>query len=355
MSSPTDRAERSDPRARRAVSRAARVSLAALSMAFEESQRLVGRGARRGACVLPADARGHRLGVVLGAHQPVRLPARRRGRQVRGGARREGGGGHPGAARRRPAGLRSRARLAGALRAAHRSGCRGLRRARDEASRAGRARSATGGATRWNLRGLGHIDHRKVVVVDGRIGWVGGAGIEDHFEDGRFHDLFVRVDGPGRPRSCSSSSSAASAGSAARVQADELDDALPGAGRRGRARFPPSSCTTRPGATGRSPTRSRACSTSARRDARRGQSLRHRPRHDPAHRAGCAPRRPRAAVRPREREQLGVRRRAAVPPRRRCWTRACGSSSTRPCSMPRRSCATARSCSREPATSRPGA
>ncbi|HEY1317694.1 MAG TPA: phosphatidylserine/phosphatidylglycerophosphate/cardiolipin synthase family protein [Gaiella sp.] len=53
-----------------------------------------------------------------------------------------------------------------------------------------------GGAPRWNLRGLGHIDHRKVVVVDGRIGWVGGAGIEDHFRDGRFHDLFVRVDGP---------------------------------------------------------------------------------------------------------------------------------------------------------------
>jgi cardiolipin synthase A/B len=52
------------------------------------------------------------------------------------------------------------------------------------------------GATRWNLRGLGHIDHRKAVIVDGRIGWVGGAGIEDHFQDGRFHDLFVRVEGP---------------------------------------------------------------------------------------------------------------------------------------------------------------
>jgi cardiolipin synthase len=52
------------------------------------------------------------------------------------------------------------------------------------------------GPTRWNLAGLGHIDHRKVVVVDGRIGWVGGAGIEDHFQDGRFHDLFVRVSGP---------------------------------------------------------------------------------------------------------------------------------------------------------------
>jgi cardiolipin synthase len=53
-----------------------------------------------------------------------------------------------------------------------------------------------GGDVRWNLRGLGHIDHRKVVIVDGRIGWVGGAGIEDHFRDGRFHDLFVRVEGP---------------------------------------------------------------------------------------------------------------------------------------------------------------
>jgi cardiolipin synthase len=54
----------------------------------------------------------------------------------------------------------------------------------------------TDGATRWNLRGLGHIDHRKFVIVDGRVGWIGGAGIEDHFQDGRFHDLFVRVAGP---------------------------------------------------------------------------------------------------------------------------------------------------------------
>jgi cardiolipin synthase len=49
---------------------------------------------------------------------------------------------------------------------------------------------------RWNLGALGHIDHRKALVVDGRIAWIGGAGIEDHFEDGRFHDLFVRLEGP---------------------------------------------------------------------------------------------------------------------------------------------------------------
>jgi cardiolipin synthase A/B len=52
------------------------------------------------------------------------------------------------------------------------------------------------GDKRWNLGGLLHIDHRKVLIVDGRVGWVGGAGIEDHFQDGRFHDLFVRLTGP---------------------------------------------------------------------------------------------------------------------------------------------------------------
>jgi cardiolipin synthase len=55
---------------------------------------------------------------------------------------------------------------------------------------------SAGGPTRWNLDRLGSIDHRKTVVVDGRVGWVGGAGIEDHFHDGRFHDLFLRVAGP---------------------------------------------------------------------------------------------------------------------------------------------------------------
>ena len=62
--------------------------------------------------------------------------------------------------------------------------------------RAQRGVLGTGGPLHWNLGALGHIDHRKVVVVDGRIGWVGGAGIEDHFADGRFHDLFLRVTGP---------------------------------------------------------------------------------------------------------------------------------------------------------------
>jgi len=42
---------------------------------------------------------------------------------------------------------------------------------------------------------LGHTEHRKLYVIDGAVAWTGGAGIEDHFENGGFHDLMVRVTG----------------------------------------------------------------------------------------------------------------------------------------------------------------
>ena len=58
--------------------------------------------------------------------------------------------------------------------------------------RAGLFRSAR--AT-WRLDGLGRADHRKLYVIDGAVAWTGGAGIEDHFNDGRFHDVMVRVTG----------------------------------------------------------------------------------------------------------------------------------------------------------------
>ena len=38
-------------------------------------------------------------------------------------------------------------------------------------------------------------DHRKLYVVDGTIAWTGGAGIEDHFHNGGFHDVMARVTG----------------------------------------------------------------------------------------------------------------------------------------------------------------
>jgi cardiolipin synthase len=47
----------------------------------------------------------------------------------------------------------------------------------------------------WRQDEVGRADHRKLYVVDGEVAWTGGAGIEDHFEDGRFHDVMVRVTG----------------------------------------------------------------------------------------------------------------------------------------------------------------
>ena len=47
----------------------------------------------------------------------------------------------------------------------------------------------------WRSDEVGRADHRKLYVIDGAVAWTGGAGIEDHFHDGRFHDLMVRVTG----------------------------------------------------------------------------------------------------------------------------------------------------------------
>jgi cardiolipin synthase A/B len=42
---------------------------------------------------------------------------------------------------------------------------------------------------------VGRADHRKLYVIDGEVAWTGGAGLEDHFENGGFHDVMVRVTG----------------------------------------------------------------------------------------------------------------------------------------------------------------
>ena len=47
----------------------------------------------------------------------------------------------------------------------------------------------------WRQDEVGRSDHRKLFVIDGRIAWTGGAGLEDHFENGGFHDVMVRVTG----------------------------------------------------------------------------------------------------------------------------------------------------------------
>jgi cardiolipin synthase len=47
----------------------------------------------------------------------------------------------------------------------------------------------------WRQDEVGRADHRKLYVIDGSVAWVGGAGIEDHFQNGGFHDVMVRVTG----------------------------------------------------------------------------------------------------------------------------------------------------------------
>jgi cardiolipin synthase len=47
----------------------------------------------------------------------------------------------------------------------------------------------------WTQDDVGRADHRKLYVIDGTVAWLGGAGVEDHFENGQFHDVMVRVTG----------------------------------------------------------------------------------------------------------------------------------------------------------------
>jgi cardiolipin synthase A/B len=47
----------------------------------------------------------------------------------------------------------------------------------------------------WSQDDLGRVDHRKLYVIDGTVAWTGGAGLEDHFRNGKFHDVMARVTG----------------------------------------------------------------------------------------------------------------------------------------------------------------
>jgi cardiolipin synthase A/B len=126
--------------------------------------------------------------------------------------------------------------------------------------RATKLRAASGplggdGVRRWNIESLGHFDHRKMTVVDGRIGWVGGAGIEDHFGDGRFHDLFVRMTGPvvNQLALIFLTSFRWLGGT---VPASSIDALFPALEAGSTTRCPPSCCTTRRGTSARSRGRS---------------------------------------------------------------------------------------------------
>ena len=47
----------------------------------------------------------------------------------------------------------------------------------------------------WRQDEFGRAEHRKLYVIDGTLAWTGGAGIQDHFANGRFHDVMARVTG----------------------------------------------------------------------------------------------------------------------------------------------------------------
>jgi cardiolipin synthase A/B len=47
----------------------------------------------------------------------------------------------------------------------------------------------------WRHSEVGRADHRKLYVIDGAVAWIGGAGIEDHFRNGEFHDVMTRITG----------------------------------------------------------------------------------------------------------------------------------------------------------------
>jgi cardiolipin synthase len=59
-----------------------------------------------------------------------------------------------------------------------------------------RGRLGPGSRIGWRRENVLHFDHRKFMVVDGRVAYLGGTGIEDHFNDERFTDVMVRFEGP---------------------------------------------------------------------------------------------------------------------------------------------------------------
>ena len=205
-----------------------------------------------------------------------------------------------------------------------------------------------GGAVRWNLGGLGHIDHRKLVVVDGRS--AGSVGRDRGSLPGRPLPRSL----PPRRRPCRRAaparlpgrlSLAAGCGPARRARRP-----VPC---RGRGLDPlPVVLHNAPGRTGRLPTRSR---TSSRTHATTLDVVNPYVT-DRAMIGGIAARRRGVQcppVRPRETEQLGAR--AAQLHHATLLDAGVRILEYPAMLMRRRSYETARSCSREPAISRPGA
>ena len=134
----------------------------ALAMAFSESAASSAEVLVEGRAFYPRDARGHRRGHVVRPRQPVRLPARARSASAfADGAGRQGRQGVPVRLVVDRQGSGPGAGLPAVLRAADGGGVE-VCVVRATRPRAPAGPLGRGGATRWNLGGLGHIDHRKV-------------------------------------------------------------------------------------------------------------------------------------------------------------------------------------------------
>ena len=79
----------------------------------------------------------------------------------------------------------------------------------------------------WRLDDFGHFDHRKMMVVDGRVAYVGGSGIEDHYNDERFYDVDVPGHRSRRRPAPARSSSRAGATRAGRSPSRSLEPYFP--------------------------------------------------------------------------------------------------------------------------------
>ena len=289
--------------------------------------RAVGRGRE----LLPADLRRRRGRALVGAHPDVRL-ARGRGRQADGGAARAQAG-----RGRRGAGDRRRARLAAVRAGARDVHAASPRRARRSSSTTCSRPTATGSSPTtstldWRQDEVGRADHRKLYVIDGAVAWTGGAGIEDHFENGGFHDVMVRVTGD-VVRQAQAAFLTSFHGHGGPLPAD-LAPLLP---RAGRPRHDPD----RAGAGDPRRLRRRLAGDPradrrGARAARRDEPVPHRPRHDRAHPRRRPARREGARRRLGEVQQRAGDGRAQAPLRRPDRRPASRSGSSRaPSSTPR--------------------
>ena len=158
----------------------------------------------------------------------------------------------------------------------------------------------------WRQDEVGRADHRKLYVIDGGVAWTGGAGIEDHFENGGFHDVMVRVTGD-VVRQAQAAFLTSFRGHGGPLPADLVARTSPS------RRSPADADRARPGDPRRLRRRLAGDPRADRRRARaprRDEPVPHRPRHDPADRRRRAAWGESAGRRLREVEQ-----RARRPPR----------------------------------------